>query len=136
MGAAYGLLLFRFRERERNLVGIPSGNALCNRSATYVLTNLLLQIRDLTREICPPGAEISHCPAFGRQCVAHPPLVVITSESVASLLLSVGGVALFVKNCALATIFSRCFIILYMSAGFLKPSGSGASSAATVSKNS
>src|SRR5260370_5187574 len=56
-------------------------------------------------------------------------------RSATSSVFSVGGVALFVKSCALETIFSSCFMILAVSAGFLNPTGSGPSSSATARKH-
>src|SRR5260370_41937419 len=57
-------------------------------------------------------------------------------RSAASSVFSVGGVGVFVESCELERIFSSCFMILAASARFLNPSGSGASSAPQVRKNS
>ena len=67
--------------------------------------------------------------------MSAPPITGCNHKRLVCLLISTGTTALFVKIRELATTFSSCFMILTMSTFFVKPFGSGDSSAARISRN-
>ena len=95
------------------------------------------QRRDLSGVNGSRNAAICRCSDLER-----PPSSAVTDgcdykRSAVSSLLSDGEAGMVLpKICVLEIIFSSCFMILAMSAGFLNPSGSGVSSAATVNRKS
>jgi hypothetical protein len=83
------------------------------------------------------NAAIYRCSDFERSASSAGADGCDYKRSAVSSVLS-GGEAgtLLPKICVLETIFSSCFMILAMSAGFLNPSGSSVSSATTVNRKS
>jgi hypothetical protein len=134
MGAGYGLLRLAIPAKTK-VLGIPTKRRRCESKR-----------RDWPR-VVPTGETrlnsrnlrflgwFSRCSALAQCSSCARGLGCDYKRSAVSSLASLGGVTLLLKICVVATIFSSCFMILGMSAGFLKPSGSGASSAATVSRN-
>src|SRR5712672_3390284 len=90
--------------------------------------------RDLPRANCH-FVRVFHKALVGRCRLRAPLTTGCNHKRSVSSLISTGAGSLFVKNRELPTMFSSCFMILFMSAFFVKPSGSGDSSAASTSRN-
>jgi hypothetical protein len=108
----------------------------CSRTAEFLLEGIVMTDTRLNSRELRFWACNSRLFRFGRLASSAVSGGCDYKRSAVSSPISAGGGTLLLKICALEIIFSSCFVILAVSAGFLKPSGSAVSSTARLSKNS